>query len=207
MAKLVLTMTMSLDGFFSGPNGELDWMTQAPDPEFSRDNVAFFDHIHRLPDSVGNAALLDERGQRPAAPADQRTLAEALNKLRPFLISDREEAVPWPNAELLVVHDDEQLADAVRKEKARPGKDLGVPGGIRTAQTFVRLGLVDEYVLTVHPIALGNGKRVFSGKTGLELIDAKTYRSGVIRARYRPSLRNVTAVQAGLGRGCRLLAG
>lgn len=47
MAKLVLTMTMSLDGFFSGPGGELDWMTQAPDPEFSRDNVAFFDHVDR----------------------------------------------------------------------------------------------------------------------------------------------------------------
>ena len=40
MAKLVLTMTMSLDGFFSGPDGELDWMTQVPDPECSRDNVA-----------------------------------------------------------------------------------------------------------------------------------------------------------------------
>ena len=40
MTKLVLTMTMSLDGFFSGPDGELDWMTQAPDPEFSRDNVS-----------------------------------------------------------------------------------------------------------------------------------------------------------------------
>ena len=47
MANLVLTMTMSLDGFFSGPNGELDWMTQAPDPDFSRDNVAFFDRFDR----------------------------------------------------------------------------------------------------------------------------------------------------------------
>ena len=45
-----------------------------------------------------------------------------------------------------------------------------------TAQAFVRLGLVDEYVLTVHPIALGSGKRVFTGKTGLEPIDAKTGR-------------------------------
>jgi dihydrofolate reductase len=88
---------------------------------------------------------------------------------------------------LLVVHHDEQLADAVRREKEKPGKDLGVPGGIRTAQTFVRLGLVDEYVLTVHPVALGSGKRIFTGMTGLELIDAKTYRSGVIRARYRPA--------------------
>ena len=45
MAKLVLTMTMSLDGFFAGPGGELDWMTQAPDPEFSRDNVDYFDRF------------------------------------------------------------------------------------------------------------------------------------------------------------------
>jgi dihydrofolate reductase len=75
----------------------------------------------------------------------------------------------------------------VRREKEKPGKDLGVPGGIRTAQTLIRLGLVDEYDLTVHPITLGTGKRVFTGKDNLELIDAKTYRSGVIRARYRPA--------------------
>jgi dihydrofolate reductase len=123
----------------------------------------------------------------PQAPADQRALAQAVNRLRPILVSDREEPVPWANAELLVVHEDDQLASAVRREKEKPGKDLGVPGGIRTAQTLVRLGLVDEYVLTVHPVALGTGKRVFTGKTGLELIDAKTYRSGVVRARYRPT--------------------
>jgi dihydrofolate reductase len=95
--------------------------------------------------------------------------------------------VPWPNAELLVVHDDEQLASAVRREKEKPGKDLGVPGGIRTARTLIRLGLIDEYVLTVHPVALSSGKRVFTGRTGLELIDARTYPSGVTRARYRPT--------------------
>lgn len=86
-----------------------------------------------------------------------------------------------------VVHDDEQLASAVRGEKEKQGKDLGVPGGIRTAQTLVRLGLVDEYVLTVHPVALGVGKQVFTGRDDLELIDAKTYRSGVKRACYRPA--------------------
>ena len=190
MAKLVLTMTMSLDGFFSGPNGELDWMTQAPDPEFSRDNVAFFDRFDRgfigYPTASGMLPYWLNVAGNPQAPADQRALAQAVNRLRPFLISNREEPVPWPNAELLVVHDDEQLADAVRKEKATPGKDLGVPGGIRTAQTLVRLGLVDEYVLTVHPVALGTGKRVFTGGTSLELTGAKTSRSGVIRATYRP---------------------
>ncbi len=191
MAKLVLSMTMSLDGFFSGPGGELDWMAQAPDPEFSRDNVSFFDRFDRgfigYPTALGMLPYWLNVAGNPQAPADERALAEAVNRQHPFLVSDRDEPVPWQNAELLVVHHDEQLAEAVRREKEKPGKDLGVPGGIRTAQTFVRLGLVDEYVLTVHPVALGSGKRIFTGKTGLELIDAKTYGSGVIRARYRPT--------------------
>ncbi len=191
MAKLVLSMTMSLDGFFSGPGGELDWMTQAPDPEFSRDNVSFFDRFDRgfigYPTASGMLPYWLNVAGDPQAPADERALAEAVLKLRPFLVSDRDEPVPWPNAELLVVHDEEQLAGAVRKEKEKPGKDLGVPGGIRTAQTFVRLGLVDEYVLTVHPVALGRGQRIFTSQTALDLFDAKTYSSGVIRTRYRPA--------------------
>ena len=191
MTKLVLTMTMSLDGFFSGANGELDWMAQAADPEFSQDNVSSFDRFDRgfigYPTASGMLPYWLGVESDQQAPADQRALAQAVNRLRPILVSDRAEPVPWPNAELLVVHEDDQLASAVRREKEKPGKDLGVPGGIRTAQTLVRLGLVDEYVLTVHPVALGTGKRVFTGKTGLELIDAKTYRSGVVRARYRPT--------------------
>jgi dihydrofolate reductase len=191
MAELVLSMTMSVDGFFSGPDGELDWMTQAPDPEFSRDNVAFFDRIDRgfigYPTASGMLPFWLSVADNADAPADLRALAAALNKLRPFLVSDREEPVPWPNAELLVVKGDDELADAVRREKAKPGKDLGVPGGIRTAQTFVRLGLIDEYVLTVHPVALGRGRRVFTDRADLELIEAKTYPSGVIRSRYRPA--------------------
>ena len=191
MAKLVLSMTMSLDGFFSGPGGELDWMAQAPDPEFSRDNVSFFDRFDRgfigYPTASGMLPYWLNVAGNPQAPAAERALAEALNTLHPILISNREEPVPWQNAELLVVHDDNQLADAVRSEKARPGKDLGVHGGIRTARTLIRLGLIDEYVLTVHPVALSSGKRVFTGRTGLELIDARTYPSGVTRARYRPT--------------------
>jgi dihydrofolate reductase len=191
MADLVLTMTMSLDGFFCGPGGELDWMTQAPDPEFSRDNVAFFDRFDRgfigYPTASGMLPYWLNVAGNTQAPADERALAEALNRLHPILISNREEPLPWQNAELLVVRDDKQLADAVRSEKEKPGKDLGVPGGIRTARTFIRLGLVDEYVLTMHPVALGSGKRIFTGKTSLELIDTRTYASGVTRARYRPA--------------------
>lgn len=189
MADLILSMTMSLDGFFAGPNGELDWMVQTPDPELSRDSVSFFERIDRgyigYPTASGMIPFWLSVATDPAAPAEVRALAEAVNKLHPVVVSSKPESVPWENAELLVVQDDEQLVDAVRREKDKAAKDLGVPGGIRTAQTFIRLGLVDEYVLTVHPVVLGKGKRVFTDRTDLALIDAKPYRSGVVRYTYR----------------------
>jgi dihydrofolate reductase len=72
------------------------------------------------------------------------------------------------------------------RAKQQAGKDLGVPGGIRTAQTFVRLGLIDEYVFMVHPIAIGKGQSVFTTRVNLELVSVKTYTSGVMRVHYRP---------------------
>lgn len=45
MRKVLLNMTMTLDGFFCGPNGELDWMSQTPDQELNDDIVAFFQEV------------------------------------------------------------------------------------------------------------------------------------------------------------------
>ena len=76
MANLVLTMTMSLDGFFSGPAGELDWMAQAPDPEFSRDSVSFFDRFDRgfigYPTASGMLPYWLNVASNPQASADAR---------------------------------------------------------------------------------------------------------------------------------------
>jgi dihydrofolate reductase len=107
-----------------------------------------------------------------------------------IVISNREEKLEWENSELLLIKNDNDLVEAVAKFKRQPGKNLGVPGGIRTAQTFVRLGLIDEYVLMVHPIAIGHGQRVFTDRVNLELVSAKTYSSGVMRVCYRPSARS-----------------
>ena len=87
---------------------------------------------------------------------------------------------------MLVVKNDDDLIEAVKRLKRQPGKDIGVPGSIRTAQTFVRCGLFGEYVFMVHPVAIGQGKRVFTKRVDLELISAKTYKSGVMRVDYRP---------------------
>src|SRR5438270_7521629 len=192
--KVFLYMTMTCDGFFSGPNGELDWMVQAPDQELNDDIV---DLLKRA--DAGFMGYLTASGmipywanaaKNPSASKGELAIADVVNTIHSIVISKREEKLEWENSELLLVKNDNDLVEAVAKFKRQPGKNLGVPGGIRTAQTFVRLGLIDEYVLMVHPVAIGKGQRVFTDRVNLELISAKTYPSGVMRVCYRPSSRS-----------------
>ena len=190
MRKVFLYMTMTFDGFFAGPHSELDWMSQTPDQELNDDMVAFFQGIDRgfigYPTASGMIPYWLNVAKNPSASKAERAIAQAVNTLHPLIISRQEEKLEWENTELLVVKSDHDLVEAVKKIKQQPGKDLGVPGGIRTAQTFVRLGLIDEYVLMVHPVTIGNGKRIFTNRVSLELVSAKTYKSGVMRVCYRP---------------------
>ncbi len=190
MRKVFLYMTMTCDGFFSGPHGELDWMEQTPDQELIDDIVALLEGFESgfigYPTASGMIPYWSNVAQNPSASKGERAIAQAVNTLHGIILSNKEEKLAWDNSELLLVKSDTDLVEAVTKFKRQPGKDLGVPGGIRTAQTFVRLGLIDEYVLMVHPVAIGNGKRVFTDRVNLELVSAKTYQSGVMRVCYRP---------------------
>ena len=74
----------------------------------------------------------------------------------------------------------------VEEIKQKRGGSIYVPGGVRTGQKFARLGLIDEYILMVHPVAIGEGKRLFTRTVHLKLVSTKAYGSGVIQVRYRP---------------------
>lgn len=194
MRNVILNMTMSMDGFFAGPHGELDWMGQTPDQELNDDTVAFFQSIDQgfigYPTAAGMIPYWLNVANDPSASQTALAIAQAVNKLHPFILSRTVEQFAWENTELLVVKSDQDLIDAVNQQKRQPGRALGVPGGIRTAQTFVRLGLVDEYVLWVHPVAIGQGQGVFLDRTNLELVSVKAYPSGVMRVCYRSSSRS-----------------
>ena len=111
-------------------------------------------------------------------------IATAVNKLHPIIISNKPEK-PVTGAELIVAKNDAELVAAVMKIKPNAG-DIYIPGGVRTAQNFSRLGLIDEYILMVHPVGIGEGKHLFANKIKLELMSIKQYKSGVVQMRYRP---------------------
>lgn len=189
MRKVFIYLTISLDGFIAGPNNELDWMLQTADPELTRDMVTLFEGVDAgflgYPTYAGMIPYWRSVAADTSASEGARAIANAVNKLRPIAISHTPVELVSDNSDLLVAKDDDALVEAVASLKGLPGKDLGLSGGVRTAQRFIRLGLVDEYVLHIHPVALGAGKPLFLQKVDLELISAKTYPSGVVRVRYQ----------------------
>ncbi|MGZ4431426.1 MAG: dihydrofolate reductase family protein, partial [Gaiellales bacterium] len=80
----------------------------------------------------------------------------------------------------------EVVAEEVMRLKAQPGGDL-VLGGGDLAATFMRLDLIDEYRLYIHPVVIGRGKPLFQPdvRITLQLAEARTFGNGVVLLRYR----------------------
>ena len=93
------------------------------------------------------------------------------------------EPLPWRNSTLL--HGD--AADAVAQLKEEPGEDLGVLGSGQLVRSLMERGLVDEFVLMIHPLVLGTGRRLFADGGAfaeLRLTDSTTTTTGVVIATY-----------------------
>jgi dihydrofolate reductase len=106
------------------------------------------------------------------------------NTLKYVASTTLKEPLPWSNSALL----EGDAAKAVARLKQEPGKDMVVLGSGELVQSLMRRNLVDEYVLLIHPLLLGSGRRLFQDggpSTALRLVDAKTTTTGVVIATYR----------------------
>ena len=189
MRKLFIYLTVTLDGFLCGPNGELDWMLRTTDQELNDDIVAIISSadtgLMGYPTAVGRIPYWAKvEHDNTASPADHE-LAKVINKQHGVVLSNTEAKLDFANSELLVVKSDDEFISAVNRLKNQSGKNIVVPGGVRTAQIIARLGLVDEYLFMVHPVAIGSGKGLFTSRVVLQLVSSKSYLSGVVRLRYR----------------------
>jgi dihydrofolate reductase len=184
MRKIILMMSVSLDGFFEGPDRQIDW--HLVDDEL---------HGHFNEQLSGMGAFLDGRvtyelmaGFWPTADTDPSStvlMAEFARIWRdmPKIVYSRTlERADW-NA--IVVRD--VVVEEVMELKAQPGGDL-VLGGANLAAAFIRHDLIDEYRLYVHPVVIGQGKSLFQPsdtKVNLQLAETRTFGNGVVLLRYQ----------------------
>ena len=113
---------------------------------------------------------------------------EVLNNTLKYVASTTlKEPLPWMNSKLL----EGDAAEAVARLKREPGKDMVVLGSGRLVDSLMRYDLIDEYVLLIHPLVLGSGRRLFNkgSAASLRLVDRKTTTKGVVVATYEPAAR------------------
>jgi dihydrofolate reductase len=113
---------------------------------------------------------------------------EVLNNTQKFVASRTlAEPLPWINSTLL----EGDAAESVARLKEQPGKDIVVLGSGDLLQSLMRCNLIDEYVLQIHPLILGSGRRLFNDRDSrfdLRLMDTKTTSTGVMIATYQPTV-------------------
>ena len=81
----------------------------------------------------------------------------------------------------------ENILEEVNKLKNKPGKDIWLYGGASLITTFINLGLIDEFRLSIHPVILGEGKPLFTDvkqRLNLKMVNARTFSSGVVQLIY-----------------------
>jgi dihydrofolate reductase len=181
--ELIYSMSVSLDGFVTDPNGEIDW--SVPDEElhrFHNERVAELG-THLLGRRLYETMLYWETADAdPSATEVELEFARIWQAL-PRVVFSRTLAGVEGNARLAT----DGLAQEVAALKEAPGKPLAV-GGAGLAASCMELDLIDDYQLFVNPVVLGGGTPFFpalDARVGLELVETRTFASRVVYLRYR----------------------
>src|SRR5215203_1304 len=117
---------------------------------------------------------------------DQET-TDYMNNTPKFVVSKTlEEPLEWNNSTLIKG----DVAEEISKLKQQPGKDISITGSPTLVRSLLQDDLLDELRLMVHPIIVGSGKRLFEDRSDqkvLQLVDSKTFSTGVLYLTYRPA--------------------
>ncbi len=193
MSKVVVFMSLSLDGVTQAP-GRPDedrrggferggWATSYADPvlgSLAGEGMAKTGAL-----LLGRRTYEDFYAYWPNRTDNPFTAV--LNNTQKYVASTTlKEPLSWGNSTLLKG----DAAEAVAKLKEQPGKDLVALGSVELVQSLMRRNLVDEYVLLIHPLVLGSGRRLFTDGgsfAALRLVDTRTTTTGVVIATYQPA--------------------
>ena len=187
MRKIKVLNFVSLDGYFSGPHGEIDWFK-------SIDKDYEYDKETREQSTSGSVLLFGRntyemmRSYWPTIDARKTdpVIAAAVNNGEKIVVSrtlhGAEEGPHWKNVKIIPEMTKKNI-ELIKKQK---GKDITILGSGSVVQQLANWGLIDEYQLMVVPIIIGSGKNMFKDvrKMDMRMIDIRSYKNGIVRLRF-----------------------
>jgi dihydrofolate reductase len=186
VGRLVAFTNVTLDGYFSGPNGDLGWAKGNGDPEYD----AFIADNARSGGTLllGRVTYDMMASYWPTAQAERNdpALAETMNRLPKVVFSRTLSRPSWSNTTLRTG----DLPGEVRKLK-QSGTDLAILGSGSIVAQLTREGLIDEYQIVMNPVVLGQGRTMFERierPLPLKLTNTRRFGNGNVFLRYEPKV-------------------
>ncbi len=182
MRKVILFDMVTLDGYFSGPNGEIDW--HHVDDEFNEFAIEQLNSAGGLIFGRVTYQGMASYWPTPNAIENDREVAFRMNAIPKFVFSRTLDTAEWSNTRLAKGN----AADEILRLKQQPGQDLFIFGSAELAAALTKAGLIDEYRLMVNPVALGQGKPLFKDlkrPLDLKLLKTRAFRNGNVLLYYQ----------------------
>ncbi len=181
MRKVSALELVSLDGVMESPER---WSFQFHNDEIEEANAAGMAATDAM--LLGRVTYQEFASYWPYQNSADQPFTDYLNNTPKYVVSTTlEEPLGWQNSTLIKGNVAEEIAEL----KRQPGKNIGIVGAGTLVRSLLRDDLLDELRLMVHPIVLGGGKRLFEDggyRKDLELVDSKTFGTGVLYLTYRP---------------------
>lgn len=168
MRKVILNVAVSLDGYIEGPNGEYDWCFADQDYGMS----AFFEQIDLIFMGSKSYKLIKSSGDINAFPQTKCVFSDSLQ--------------PEENPDVHIIRSAD-FKERVLEIKNELGGDIWLFGGAELMSSFLKENLIDDFMISIHPIILSGGKLMFNPlNTRAELVHTgtKTYSSGLVQVYY-----------------------
>ncbi|GAA0336075.1 dihydrofolate reductase family protein [Bacillus carboniphilus] len=177
--KILLDLAVTLDGFIEGPKGEVDWCIMDPEMNFNN----FLNQIDTILYGRKSYDLWGQYKPDTKLSDTEKEIWGLVHSKEKYVFSKAQK-----KSENNVIFINENIEEEIIKLKNKPGKDIWLYGGASLITTFINLGLVDVFRLSVHPIILGEGKPLFidiKQRVNLKLVETKRFSSGVVQLCYQ----------------------
>jgi len=170
MSKTIIYISMTLDGFVAGKDDDLSWLMPYASVDYGYGE--FYQGI--------GAIILGKRTYDHIVANWDWPYAN----VPVFVLSDEPLKNMPSKGEIHAVNG--AIEDVLEQAKQKTDKNIWIGGGAHVVQDFLRQGLADEIVITVVPVLLGGGIRLFGDikPTDLELIHVAEYDSGLVQLHY-----------------------
>ncbi len=187
MKKISVFNHVTVDGFFAGPHGEIDWFKSIKrDDEYDRYTHGQSKSGSTLIFGYTTYEMMKSYWPTLDAIKNDPDMAEVVNNSPKIVFSKKlqsvEEGPNWKNIRLFHEIKPKEIL------KLKEDEDMTLLGSGTIVQQFANLNLIDEYTLVVVPVILGAGKYLFKDvkDTNLKLVDAKAFKNGMVLLNYQP---------------------